>query len=286
MTAAKKFNTPPAHCPRAAWSGARPSRASLPRPAAHAPFRLGHGVVHRRRHVAGRVPTRRHVGARPLEQGHDRGAVAQVAGLRVGPADVPQSAQAPTVRSSRMGVGVASGTSGPLQSSSARGGPRSAQALFRPTRARRPGHCKIPAYTSVIGPRLSFLSPAGHSPRSARPWNNRSERDTTSIRSIFADWGAPGEASSMNRGIECRPHPNQSEDPRYSADPPQSEGPDQRDQAPHRVRLPGFITDGEIGFGDVMKRTTSYLGIQPCGGCERRAAALNRWLVFTHRKPT
>ena len=74
----------------------------------------------------------------------------------------------------------------------------------------------------------------------------------------------------MNKGIECRPHPNQSEDPRYSADPPQSEGPDQRDQAPHRVRLPGFITDEEIGFGDVMKRTTSYLGIQPCGGCERR----------------
>ena len=52
----------------------------------------------------------------------------------------------------------------------------------------------------------------------------------------------------------------------------------------HRVRLPGFISDEEIGLGDVIKRTTSYLGIQPCGGCERRADALNRWLVFTNRQ--
>lgn len=53
---------------------------------------------------------------------------------------------------------------------------------------------------------------------------------------------------------------------------------------PHRVRLPGFITDEEIGLGDVIKRTTSYLGIQPCGGCGRRADALNHWLVFTNRR--
>lgn len=51
----------------------------------------------------------------------------------------------------------------------------------------------------------------------------------------------------------------------------------------HRMRLPGFITDEEIGLGDVVKRTTSYFGIRPCGGCERRAAALNRWLVFNRR---
>ena len=43
---------------------------------------------------------------------------------------------------------------------------------------------------------------------------------------------------------------------------------------PHRVRLPGFITEEEIGLGDVVKRTTSYFGIKPCGGCERRAARL------------
>lgn len=53
------------------------------------------------------------------------------------------------------------------------------------------------------------------------------------------------------------------------------------DPSPHRVRLPGFLSDDEIGLGDVVKRATSYIGIKPCGGCNQRAAALNRWLVFT-----
>jgi hypothetical protein len=51
---------------------------------------------------------------------------------------------------------------------------------------------------------------------------------------------------------------------------------------PMRVRLPGFIKDEEIGLGDVIKRATSRLGIRPCAGCEKRAAALNRWMGFTH----
>jgi len=59
--------------------------------------------------------------------------------------------------------------------------------------------------------------------------------------------------------------------------------PDTRGHQPHRVRLPGFITDEEVGLGDVVKRATSYLRIQPCGGCARRADALNRWLLFTNR---
>ena len=49
---------------------------------------------------------------------------------------------------------------------------------------------------------------------------------------------------------------------------------------PYRVRLPGFITE-EVGLGDVIKRATSIAGIRPCGGCEHRAAVLNRWMVFT-----
>ena len=53
---------------------------------------------------------------------------------------------------------------------------------------------------------------------------------------------------------------------------------------PHRARLPGFIVDEEIGLGDVIKRATSYFGLQPCGGCEGRTAALNRWMVFTNRQ--
>ncbi|MFF1909940.1 hypothetical protein [Kitasatospora sp. NPDC058218] len=47
-----------------------------------------------------------------------------------------------------------------------------------------------------------------------------------------------------------------------------------------RVRLPGFISDEETGLGDVVKRVTSTFGIRPCGGCERRAETLNRWVGF------
>jgi hypothetical protein len=59
---------------------------------------------------------------------------------------------------------------------------------------------------------------------------------------------------------------------------------EQRDQLPHRVRLPGFITHEDIGLGDVIKRASTSLGIRPCGGCARRAEALNRWMVFTTRR--
>jgi hypothetical protein len=52
-------------------------------------------------------------------------------------------------------------------------------------------------------------------------------------------------------------------------------------QGPLRMRLPGFISDEDVGLGDFIMRATSYMGIKPCGGCERRAATLNRWLLFT-----
>jgi hypothetical protein len=50
---------------------------------------------------------------------------------------------------------------------------------------------------------------------------------------------------------------------------------------PHRVRLPGFVRDEDIGLGDAVKRMTYAMGVRPCGGCERRAAVMNRWMVFT-----
>ena len=65
--------------------------------------------------------------------------------------------------------------------------------------------------------------------------------------------------------------------------PESNDSPVQNNPAPHRVRLPGFIADEEIGLGNVIKRATSYIGIKHCGGCERRAAALNQWVVFTGR---
>ena len=53
------------------------------------------------------------------------------------------------------------------------------------------------------------------------------------------------------------------------------------EQLAQRVRLPGFLSEKEIGLGDVIKRATSSIGIRPCRGCERRAAALNRWMTFS-----
>jgi hypothetical protein len=60
-----------------------------------------------------------------------------------------------------------------------------------------------------------------------------------------------------------------------------NDSPDASAHPPHRVRLPGFITDEQIGLGDAIQRATSYFRTQPCSGCERRAAMLNRWMVFT-----
>jgi len=47
---------------------------------------------------------------------------------------------------------------------------------------------------------------------------------------------------------------------------------------PLSVPVPKLKRD--IGLGDAMKRLTSAVGIRPCGGCARRAAALNNALVF------
>lgn len=59
----------------------------------------------------------------------------------------------------------------------------------------------------------------------------------------------------------------------------------ERDPArrPYRVRLPGLVSEEDIGLGDVITKSTSALGIRPCGGCAQRAAALNRWVAFARR---
>jgi hypothetical protein len=59
---------------------------------------------------------------------------------------------------------------------------------------------------------------------------------------------------------------------------------DKGHREPYQVRLPGFIDEEEVGLGDVIKRATSTVGIRPCGGCARRAATLNRWLVFSGQR--
>ena len=64
----------------------------------------------------------------------------------------------------------------------------------------------------------------------------------------------------------------------------EDENPAAKDEAQsksYRVRLPGFVADEAIGLGDVVQHLTYAVGIKPCGGCERRAAAMNRWMIFT-----
>ena len=61
--------------------------------------------------------------------------------------------------------------------------------------------------------------------------------------------------------------------------------PRQDRREPYRVRLPGFVSDKDVGLGDAIKRATSTVGIRPCGGSGRRAAALNRWMGFSGRHP-
>ena len=56
---------------------------------------------------------------------------------------------------------------------------------------------------------------------------------------------------------------------------------EEQQQQPHRVRLPGFLIEEEIGLGDAIKNITYAVGIKPCGGCEKRAAMLNRWVRFS-----
>lgn len=54
-----------------------------------------------------------------------------------------------------------------------------------------------------------------------------------------------------------------------------------RQTHPYRVRLPGFLVEKEVGLGDAIKHVTYGMGARACGGCEKRAAALNSWIVFT-----
>lgn len=63
-----------------------------------------------------------------------------------------------------------------------------------------------------------------------------------------------------------------------------TESKDRFEPKPYRVRLPGFISDREIGLGEVIKRATYAVGIKPCGGCARRASALNRWMTFSGKR--
>jgi|RhiMetStandDraft_4_1073278.scaffolds.fasta_scaffold678248_1 hypothetical protein len=71
-------------------------------------------------------------------------------------------------------------------------------------------------------------------------------------------------------------------EPRALATAEQGAANDETGRRPYRMSLPGFIGD-DIGLGDVIKRMTSAVGIPSCGGCLRRAQALNAWVVLSRR---
>lgn len=51
-----------------------------------------------------------------------------------------------------------------------------------------------------------------------------------------------------------------------------------------RVELPNFVSDEDIGLGDLVSRVTRSVVHRPCRGCERRAETLNGWLQFHGRR--
>lgn len=65
--------------------------------------------------------------------------------------------------------------------------------------------------------------------------------------------------------------------------PPPARRPEPPAPARHRVRLPDFLVQQETGLGDAVSRATSLARVRPCGGCRRRAAALNGWLSVAPR---
>jgi hypothetical protein len=50
-----------------------------------------------------------------------------------------------------------------------------------------------------------------------------------------------------------------------------------------RIPVPG-LASGAVGLGDVVSRAAAHVGLSPCGGCRRRAQAMNAWLSFGPRR--
>jgi hypothetical protein len=64
---------------------------------------------------------------------------------------------------------------------------------------------------------------------------------------------------------------------------PEEPAPGTAPKARYRIGVPG-LSSGEVGLGDAISRAASALGIAPCGGCGRRAQALNGWVSFSQRR--
>lgn len=47
-----------------------------------------------------------------------------------------------------------------------------------------------------------------------------------------------------------------------------------------QFQVPVPYLSESTGLGDVIRRITEAFGVKPCGGCEQRQQALNRWAGF------
>jgi hypothetical protein len=103
------------------------------------------------------------------------------------------------------------------------------------------------------------------------------------VRTLPTAWPRSLAASASTSGTG--PHPGLKRGPDVTSNSSSREPRDARRQTPRVVRLPGFTADKEVGLGDAIKHATATLGIRPCGGCQRRAAALNRWMTISGRRP-
>jgi hypothetical protein len=87
----------------------------------------------------------------------------------------------------------------------------------------------------------------------------------------------------MKQGAAAGDEP-EDHDPARAAEDSTSDPDTPTAQPAHRVRLPRFFVTEPVGLGDVVKRLTSAAGVPPCGGCQERAAQLNRWVRIDPRR--
>jgi hypothetical protein len=52
-------------------------------------------------------------------------------------------------------------------------------------------------------------------------------------------------------------------------------------RAPRPIRIPVPGLNRTVGLGQAIKKLTSSVGVSACGGCQRRAAQLDRRITFT-----
>jgi hypothetical protein len=52
-------------------------------------------------------------------------------------------------------------------------------------------------------------------------------------------------------------------------------------RVPRPIRIPVPGLNRTVGLGQAIKKLTSAVGVSACGGCQRRAAQLDRRVVLT-----